>query len=812
MAYIKSRKHGAATQPRPHYPSAGALAAAAALALPGALYAQQAPTAPPAPKTPSDTALPEVKVKATAENEQKVETLASPKYTAPLRDLPQTITVLPARVLEQQNRVSLVEALATVPGITFGAGEGGGGYGDSINFRGYSANNNITIDGMRDSAQYNRSDAFNFEQIEVTNGANSVYGGAGNVSGGINLVSKSPKGENFTRLSGTLGSDKYGRATVDTNYLLNDTTAVRFNAMAHNNDVPGRDVEKFKRFGFAPSITFGLNTPTQVTLSYLHQHDNNIPQYGVPYYKNAFNDGPVPGVKPSNYYGYSNIDKQRIDVDVFTAVFEHRFDDTFKVRNQSRGERIEQLSRVNPPQGLSVPVVDPVTGLPVNTNVGFCLADGTNVATGQPCLPGFDTPNTYYPGGPRGNNRLTTNTFLANQTDFTKVLRTGSIEHTLVAGFSLSHESFKLDTGNSLRNPGGTLPNPALPPMDITNPDHVYAGPVNYIRTGRTTGEVDNVAAYVFDNLKFNDQWALNGGVRLERNRGNSASTSLITPDGVETWNPQTNNNDTLFSYRLGVVYKPVENGTFYIAYGNSETPSKASVNGSCTQVTPVPGTPAANNCNVAPETAANIEVGTKWDLLDNRLSLTAAVFRNELKNYRVASNDPVLPDQQLDGKSRVDGVALGAAGQITPLWGVTANYTYLDSKVLSNASGFCNDNPTLPACATALAVEGNPLTNTPKHAFSLWTTYQVIPSLTLGYGVLYQGSWYLTNGAAPLYKAPDYWVQNAMASFKATRNLELQLNVKNLADKTYYTRIRNNGWATPGDGRAFTLTANYAF
>ena len=108
---------------------------------------------------------------------------AGPKATRPLRDTPQTVTILTGEVIEQQNLLTLRDVLSTVPGITFGAGEGGGGYGDSINFRGYSANTDITVDGVRDSAQYTRTDPFNLEQIEVTNGANSVVAGSGSVGG-----------------------------------------------------------------------------------------------------------------------------------------------------------------------------------------------------------------------------------------------------------------------------------------------------------------------------------------------------------------------------------------------------------------------------------------------------------------------------------------------------------------------------------------------------------------------------------------------------------------------------------------------------
>ena len=191
--------------------------------------------------------------------------LESPKATAPLLDTPQTITVISDQVLRKQNLLTLRDALATVPGITFGAGEGGGGYGDSINLRGYSANTDITQDGVRDTAQYSRTDPFNLQQIEVYNGANTVFSGSGSVGGTINLVSKTPQRENLTIVSGGVGTDNYCRATVDSNLRVSDLIAVRLNAMYHENDVPGRDVESYERWGVAPSIKIGVEGPTSLT-------------------------------------------------------------------------------------------------------------------------------------------------------------------------------------------------------------------------------------------------------------------------------------------------------------------------------------------------------------------------------------------------------------------------------------------------------------------------------------------------------------------------------------------------------------------
>ena len=208
--------------------------------------------------------------------------LESPKATAPLLDTPQTVTVISDQALRRQNLLTLRDALTTIPGITFGAGEGGGGYGDSINLRGYTANNDINVDGVRDSAQYSRTDPFNLQQIEVYNGANSVFNGSGSVGGTINLVSKVPQPEDLTILQAAIGTDNYFRGTVDTNWRASDLLGVRLNAVFHRNDVPGRDFEEYERWGIAPALTLGIGSPTSLTLAYVHQEDDNVPIYGVP--------------------------------------------------------------------------------------------------------------------------------------------------------------------------------------------------------------------------------------------------------------------------------------------------------------------------------------------------------------------------------------------------------------------------------------------------------------------------------------------------------------------------------------------------
>lgn len=753
----------------------------------------------------------------------------SPKSTAPLVDTPQTVTVVSQEQIRQQNLLTLRDALATIPGITFGAGEGGGGYGDSINLRGYSANNDLTVDGVRDSAQYSRTDPFNLQQIEVYNGANSVFNGSGSVGGTINLVSKIPFARNATTVQAAVGTDNYYRAAIDSNWRLNDLIAVRLNAMYHENDVPGRDVESYQRWGVAPSITIGVDSDTSLTLAYIHQDDDNTPIYGVPYFLSGVNDGPLAGVDDSDYFGIVNLDEQKTKVDRLTATFRHAFSDNVSIRNLTRWQRVHQYSQTSAPQGV------------------FCLASGlqpigssANATVGIPCAAGQNTPGFYYPAGPRGLVRDQVNDLIHNQTDLTVVNGAkGGLFNTLVIGASYSQEDYSIENAQLLRNPGGALPNPAQPPISLSNPNTMWNGPVNYVRTGNSYGDTRNFAVYAFDTLEISPMFELNAGVRYESVRTIFRADTVTTPatGAVYVRGSDQVSNENLFSYRAGAVFHPVENVSLYAAYGNAKTPTSATVRAGC-GLPAAPG--AADPCAVAPEKARTYEIGAKAELFDKKLLLTAALFRNERTNFRIPSNDPAQPNslQVLDGKSRVDGVALGISGNVTPEWAIFANYTYLDSEVRQSVSDFCLATPGATGClnnaGTPDPQRGDRLIQTPKHSGSLFTTYAFPFGLQIGYGLTYQGK-FATNqrnlAQRTQFMVDDYLIHRAFVSYDFKNGLVAQLNVSNFTDEDYYTGVRNNvgaatisgtgvvgggavsgGWATPGDARSAVFSLFYNF
>jgi catecholate siderophore receptor len=665
-----------------------------------------------------------------------------------------------------------------------------------------------------------------------------VFNGSGSVGGTINLVSKVPQADNLAILSAAGGTDDYWRATADINRRVSDLVAIRLDAMWHRNDVPGRDVEYFRRWGVAPAITIGIGGPTSLTLAYVHQRDDNTPVYGVPYFLNQLNDGPLPGADDSAYYGYRNLDEQLIHVDRLTSTFHHDFSDHVSVRNLTRWQRIDQYTQTSAPQGtfcLASTGLQPISAGPNNPAGAACTVAVANVTTGSG--PGIGTinvivpPGMWQPNGPRGRVRDQSNDLIYTQTDLrVESGRAGGLHNILVFGGSLTWEDYTIETAELIRNAAGAA---LLNPLEsISNPTGLYTGPVNYTVTARSRGDSNDHSIYAFDTLEIGPMFELNAGVRLERAEGTFRNVPLSSyPPGTAPLTalllaPQTS-EETLFSYRAGAVFKPTPHASIYIAFGNARTPTSATVRLGCGAVT-VPG--AADPCAAAPETARNYEIGAKADLFGRRLQVTAALFRNERSNFRVPSNDPSQPAalQVVDGRSRVDGLALGVSGNITPAWSIFANYTYLHSGVLQSVSDFCLAHPSA-ACLNSAAIpdpqRGDDLIQTPEHSGSLFTTYRLPFGLQVGYGLTYQGG-FATHQRTLLqrtqYFAPDYLIHRFFLSYEISEGLTAQLNVTNFTDAHYFTGIRNNvnatsgavggGWATPGEGRSAVLSLFYSF
>ncbi|PRH48993.1 TonB-dependent receptor [Burkholderia multivorans] len=560
----------------------------------------------------------------------RVDRSGSAKYATPLLDVPQTITVVPREVLDEQQVTSLREALSNVAGITFNAGEGGGGSGDMLLIRGFSAHANLQLDGLRDSAQNNRSDLFNIDAVEVIKGPNSVFGGAGTTGGSVNLISKAPQRKAFIEAGTVLGTSGYRRATLDANRPLpgsDGSSVFRLNAMAHVNDVPGRNDIRKRRWGVAPSVGFGLGTPTRVTLGYFHQYDHNLPDYGLP----ARNGQVLGGVARDAYFGWRNLDRERIESNTFTVKAEHDVSPQLKLQNLSRYAHLNRDTVVS--------------------------ASHANLA-GMP-------PGRYKPAGPQGYGRDASTAMWMNQTNATGEFSTFGVGHTLVAGFEISRETYARSTYSH-----GLARHFPKNGYALAAPPGYWTGPARRENTARTDTALDVKALYAFDTISFGRYWDLDVGLRHDWIDGWARNT----PAGKPTERAET--SDRHLSTRAGLVFKPTDNGRIYAAYGTSFNPSAEFL------VTTGSGVTAASG-GLAPEKNESVELGAKWEGLAG-LAVNGALFQTYKHHARERMSDGTY---LLAGKQRVRGVELGAAGKITPKWDLFANYTYLASATLDSPS-----------------------------------------------------------------------------------------------------------------------------
>lgn len=564
----------------------------------------------------------------------RTEFSASHKLPAPLFDTPQTITVIPAPLIANQQALGLRQVLSNVSGITFNAGEGGGGSGDSISIRGFSADSNLLLDGLRDTAQTTRSDTFNTEQVEVIKGPNSVFAGAGTTGGSINVISKEPAQRAFTQLSTGLGSDHYQRLTLDTNQPLQnigDNSAVRLNLMQHKNQVPGRDSIRRERWGVAPSLSLGLNESTRLTLSASHQVDDNLPDYGVP----ALDGRRLTGVERDAYFGLQGLDKEEVEHSLFTLKLEHDFNDEVRLLHMNRYSRLER-----------------------DTVVSAAQVETRGLPAGR-----------YRPAGPQGYGRDATTELWMNQTSLIGNARWLNMTHDWVAGVELSRETLDLETYNH------GLDKTSYPANGyaLGNPPGHWSGHLARTTTRYNENTLDAYALYVFDTIALDERWDLHLGLRQDHLVGKTAAYS---PAHARTSAFKT--SDSVLSSRAGLIYKPNEIGRIYVSWGNSFDPTVESLTGN--------GRGLDGDTQVlSPERSQAWELGSKWALLEHALELDAALFHIVKHNARETLSDG---STQLSGKQRVQGLEVGLTGRLSPQWNVFANFTFLDSQVLAAAPG----------------------------------------------------------------------------------------------------------------------------
>lgn len=751
---------------------AAAVAGLAGLGLPQVAGAADLDAAAPIATAPAEsTEVSSVKIDA-----KRVADPSSSKFTAPLLDTPRSVTVIPSTIIEQTAATSLQDILRTSPGITFGAGEGGQPLADRPFIRGQSSGNNVFVDGVRDTGGQTR-EVFNLEQVEVIKGPDSVYSGRGSGGGSINLSSKTPKAESFLGGSAAAGTDQYYRVTADGNYAFAKNAAFRLNLMATGGDISGRDSVSFKRWGVAPSLAFGIDTDTQATLTYYHLDTDQDPDYGIPLASKrtwgvAGTDSrtrPASGildVSHDAYYGLGR-DWMKTKADIATVAVRHEINDDLSIRQVVRyGKTLNDYLVTNPGDGGAAQFVAGEWWMKRGTKSRW--------------------------------NETTTTAFV---TDLTGKFQLAGLKNRFNIGVELSREVNDNATYVIFTTAGSACPASftGAGTGDCTrlyapNPGDAWTGVIN--RGPLSTSKTRNGSIYAFDTIDLTDKLLLNIGVRYDDYSTQGVNATATSANGVVTGVTYTSlpkGGWDFVNYQIGLNYKPTPSSSLYVSYATSSTPPNIAGGDQNTAATPA-------QVVLDPEDTTSIEAGAKWNVFNDKLALSGAVFRTERKNAQIALSATEIAQA---GEVRVQGVEIGVSGYVTRAWQVFGGYTYMDSELVKGPYTSVNI--------------GDPLANTPKNTVSLFTTYRVMPKLSLGGGVYYVSKMFGGNqggagGGTNKVFAPSYTRYDAFASWKLNDKANLQLNVQNLTDERYILRTNGVHHADPAPGRQAILTLNVKY
>ena len=674
---------------------------------------------------------------------------ASPKATAALVDTPRSVTIVTEKVLQDTGATNLVEALRTVPGITMAMGEGGQPFADRPFIRGSESTSGILVDGMRDSSSQSR-DVFNLEQIEVSKGSNGPLAGRGAAGGSLNLVTISAKPKDSYAATIQAGNAEHLRATADVNKAISESVAVRMAVMVQESGVPGRDEVTDDRWGVTPTISFGMNGPTRVDATYTHYEGDGLIDYGHPL--NTVTGKPVTGIDPDNFYGLVNRDFHDTEQDVGQIEVNHDLNDATTLRFITR----------------------------------YSDTSNAYIATNPDDSQGNVVNGLVYRNTKSSNSQ---NETFATQADILTAFATGGIEHSLAAGLEYTKEETDRATysvallnamGESIGRGECNLVGVGAPSgyncTDLYNPNPLDPWTGEITLRDPTTTEAETVGAYIFDTMTLSEKWLVNVGLRWD-------DFSTETSSGLS-------NDDTLFNYQVGVVYKPAPNASVYASYATSASPSGVTAGDGGDNI-------STTNQDLKPEKSKNYEVGVKWEVFKRRLALNAAVFRTDTEDAHVATSTERGGPQQAIGEQRVQGVELTAVGAITDAWNISAGYSYLDSEIKD--AGPVNTDQV-----------GNKLPNTPEHSFNVWSTYVFPAGLTVGGGATYVDERY--GNTANTKSVDDYWRYDLMLGYDVSDHIAFQLNVQNLTDERYYERVYATHMATVAPGRSIIGSLRFKY
>ncbi|WP_256573078.1 TonB-dependent siderophore receptor [Pseudomonas sp. CC6-YY-74] len=651
------------------------------------------------------------------------------KTDTPLRNVPQAISVVTDEQIRDQSMKGMADVVRYVPGVQMAQGEG---HRDAPILRGNATTADFFVDGMRDDVQYLR-DLYNVERVEVLKGPSGMIFGRGGSGGLINRVTKQANWTDGREVGLTYGSWENRRMTGDFNQAVNERLALRLTALYEDSN-SFRDHGELERWAITPTASFALSDATLIEVGYEHFEDDRTVDRGLPSFtRPGHSRGEPLKVNESRYFGSPDDSFSTAEVDALNGRITHEFANGVLLTNQTRyADYAKFYQNVYPSAAYSA-------------------------TTNQVQLGAY--------------NNATDRSNLINQTDLTLSGHALGFDHTLLVGTELSRQGTENFRESGFFNAAGTQKNTLVTPQNST-----YQGPVVF-RHGATDADNESVARtsafYLQDQIELTQQWELLLGVRYD-------NFKVDVDDYKGGGHTKLSSSDDLLSPRAGLIYKPLDNLSFYTSYSIAYVPRAGEQLASL----------SASNRSLDPEEFTNREIGVKWDI-NERLAATAALYHLERTN--VATSDPSDPSRSIlvDGQL-VRGVELSLTGNLSDAWQVTGGYAYQNSEM--QTPGF----------------EGNEIAQVPRDSFSLWNRYDFDPQWGVGLGMIYQSDVFAA--ADNKVVLPSFTRVDAAVYYKVSPDLRLQLNVENLLNEEYYASAHGNNNIMPGSPLALGLSANVAF
>ncbi|MBF4208173.1 TonB-dependent siderophore receptor [Pseudomonas donghuensis] len=654
------------------------------------------------------------------------------KIDAPLRDIPQTVNVVPASVIKDQGAQSMEDVLKNVPGIGLSNGDG---QRDQVTIRGFSAIGDMYVDGMRDDALYYRdlSNVERVERVEVVKGPAAVLYGRGSSGGLINSVSKKPTFSPVQEVGVSFDSEGKRRTQFDTGWAdqQQGDKAFRLTGALEDSDT-FRDDGYIDRKALAPSAYFKLSDDLELNLGATYLYDKRLIDFGIP----ALGNRPV-DVDRDKRFGAADPDDDyaRSEVFSFSAGVDYRINDNFTLSNTSRYYHYD-LDRNNT--------------LADSSPTRFVTA-----ANGE-LLVKLN----------RGNVQRSEDGWF-NQTELKQQALLAGMNHNLLYGVELGRQV----KDQSVFSQNNVAQVPVFRDGLVDVPFQANR------QTAKGTTTQDIAGFYVQDLIELAPQWKALLGVRYDVFDQEYADDLSGT---------ELSRTDTTWSPRIGLVYQPDAIQSYYVSVSRSYQPSS--------EVFAL----SAGNQGLEPEETTNYEIGAKWDLLDSRLAVTAALFRLERTNMK--TTNPANPAQLvLAGEQRTDGFEATVSGQLTDKWQVYGGFAFLDAEIIKSTNR-----------TNGVANEGQTPTLTPRTSANLWLVRSLTEHWRVGMGANYVDERY--TALDNVVVMPSYTTVDAALLYNQPK-WDMALRLRNVFDRDYYASAHGSvDLITPGAPRTLELSTNYRF